>query len=314
MEDILILSGHGLYDLDYRRVLAEHRAQGADVTIISHAVSEAKASRSGLLRVDPETRVVQEFAEKPSAAELEGGAWKDAASSQQAPYEASMGIYCFKREALLTLLTSETKGTTSAVHFGPDVIPHALKEGFKVIAYHHEGFWKDITTLRAFYDINLELTKPNPPLSVSAIHRGIISRGYHNPPAIITRCEIENTLVGDGCQLRGSTITNAVMGRNCFIDEGCTIQDSVIIGNSLYQNDAERERLRMAGEQILGIGKNVILKNAVLDSNVCIGNDVSITNMYGILEADRADTGGFMIQDGIVVILDNKVILDGTRI
>jgi len=55
--------------------------------------------------------------------------------------------------------------------------------------------------------------------------------GYHNPPAIITRCEIENTLVGDGCQLRGSTITNAVMGRNCFIDEGCTIQDSVIIGN-----------------------------------------------------------------------------------
>ena len=63
-----------------------------------------------------------------------------------------------------------------------DVIPHALKEGFKVIAYHHEGFWKDITTLRAFYDINLELTKPNPPLSVSAIHRGIISRGTHSAP------------------------------------------------------------------------------------------------------------------------------------
>ena len=72
--------------------------------------------------------------------------------------------------------------------FLQDVIPHALKEGFRVNAYHHDGFWQDVSTLRAFYDINLELARPYPRLSVSAIHRGIVSRGaQHSILAVYSR-------------------------------------------------------------------------------------------------------------------------------
>jgi glucose-1-phosphate adenylyltransferase len=316
VDDLLILSGQALYSMDYSHVVATHRQTGADVTIVTHSIEERDAGRRGVMRVNPDTGVVEQFAEKPGKGALQELTQGSKYSSETQPFEASMGIYLFRRQVLEELLQDKNPGGTGRQdeHFGYDVIPHALCNGAKVVSHHHEGFWLDVSTLRNFYDVNLQLASSEAPLSVEEIHKGIVSRGSFCPPAIVSHCELDNTLVGEGCVLRHSKLRNVVLGSNAFIDAGCTVEDSVLMGNTFYQNDRAREETRKAGEPVLGIGRNTQIKGAVIESNVSIGADVTILNAAGVREADRAETGGYIIQDGIILVLQGSTILDGTRI
>jgi len=280
VENLLVLSGQALYNMDYSHVVATHNETEADITIVTHSVEAQDAGRRGLLRVNPENGRVEKFAEKPGEQGLEELKQGSRHSTEQLPFEASMGIYLFKRTVLEDLLQSiDPSGSGKQdEHFGYDVIPHALRSGAKVVAHHHEGFWLDVGTLRNFYDVNLSLARPGAPLSIEDIHKGIISRGSFCPPAIITHCELENSLVGEGCVLRHSKLRNVVIGSNCFVDAGCQIDDTVLMGNQFYLNDSARAAARQAGEAVLGIGKNSIIKGAIIESNVSIGRDVTITN------------------------------------
>lgn len=315
VDHLLVLGGQALYNMNYAHVLERHEQSGADVTIVTHSVGAEDAALRGLLCVSSDG-IVEKFAEKPKEDAMADFLKVSQNCSDQLPYEASMGIYLFKRKVLEDLLgrVDPSGSGKQDEHFGHDVIPHALRSGAKVMAYHHEGFWLDVSSMRNFYNLNLALAQPSAPLDIDEIHKGIISRGSFCPPAILSHCELENVLVGEGCVLRHSTLRNVVLGSNNFVDSGCLIEDTILMGNNFITNEKARTAARKVGKPIMGIGRNTIIKGAIIEDNVSIGADVRITNAQGIKEADRSDNGGYVIQDGIVLILQGTTVLDGTRI
>ncbi|KAK9914771.1 hypothetical protein WJX75_000324 [Coccomyxa subellipsoidea] len=315
-DDMLILSGQALYRMDYGALLRTHRENNADITIATHSVGWKQASLRGITRVDPDGQV-REFQEKPSKDRLqalEGGS-KNATTED--PFEASMGIYMFRREVLERLLSQNENhfGDQAGpdTHFGYDVIPHALRDGLRIVAHHHPGYWRDVNSLRDFYEVNLELALPGAPISFYEVEEGIISSGHVLPPSLIHNSEIENSLVGEGSVIRGSKISGCVLGNNSYVGEGCILEQTLVLGNDYYTNDKTRAASLEKGESALGIGANTVIKGAILDDNVSIGENVRITNEQGIIDADRTEEG-FVIQDSIVTVLRNAAIPAGTVI
>ncbi|DBB12890.1 TPA: hypothetical protein ACH3X3_005650 [Trebouxia sp. C0006] len=311
-DELLILSGQALYRMDYADLLQTHRSNNADITIATHAVGLGQASFRGCCKVEPDTGRISLFYEKPTGDDLDKVRSVSRNATEENPFEASMGIYVFKRDVLVNLLRTES-GDTKSAHFGADVIPHALESKLKVVAHHFDGYWRDISNLRDFFEVNLEMTSPSSPISVFDVEETIVSRGHILPPAMIHKCEIVHSLMGEGSALRGSYIKGSVIGCNTFVANGCHIEDSLLMGNDNYSNDRERERARQQGLSVLGIGENSVIKRAIIDDNVSIGSNVQIINKDGIEEADHTKKG-YVIQNGIVVILKGAIIPDGTVI
>ncbi|KAK9844020.1 hypothetical protein WJX81_002055 [Elliptochloris bilobata] len=316
-DDLLILSGQALYRMDYGQLIRTHRETGADITICTNSVDWDMASKRGLARINPESGVVESFVEKPTGDRLEVLAHASKHATPEFPFEASMGIYVFKRKALVALLAGQEDhyGENSGpdTHFGHDVIPHALRDGYRVVAHHFNGYFRDVLTLRDLYEVNLSLARPGSPISFYDVEKGIVSSAPVRPPAIIHNCDIEHTLVGEGSVLHGSTIRGCVVGNNIYVGEGCNIEDSLLLSNDFYTNDSSRAVSRAKGEAVMGVGGGSVIKKAVIDNNVAIGSRVRITNADGVQEADRS-AEGFVISEGIVVVLRGTSIPDGTVI
>lgn len=307
-DELLVLSGQALYRMDYADLLQTHRSNNADITIATHAVGFGQASFRGCCKVEPDTGCISSFREKPTGDELESMRNVSKNATEQDPFEASMGVYVFKRDVLVNLLRD-----TQSAHFGNDVIPDALGSGLKVIAHHFDGYWRDISNLRDFFEVNLEMTSPGSPITVFDVEESIVSRGHILPPAMIHKCEIMHTLVGEGSALRGSYIKGSVVGCNTFVSNGCHIEDSLLMGNDNYTNDRERDRAHQQGLSVLGIGENTVIKRAIIDDNASVGRNCQIVNKEGVEEADHTKEG-YVIQHGIVVVLKGAIIPDGTVI
>ncbi|KAK9831226.1 hypothetical protein WJX74_008354 [Apatococcus lobatus] len=316
-EEVVILSGQALYRMDYRELLATHRQAGADVTIATHSVGWGQAKLRGLARVDPDTGLVTDFSEKPAGPQLQRMAHASKHATPDYPFEASMGVYVFTRDALTRLLTENEEhfGTDAGpdTHFGHDVMPHALRAGLRVGAHHFGGYWREISTLRDFFEVNLELASPTSPVSLFDVDDAIVSRGQMLPPAIMHRCQISNSLIGEGTVVQGSILSNSVLGCNAFIDNDCTIENSLIMGNDTYTNEPSRRRSREKGEAVLGIGSGTTIKNAIVDDNAAVGRNCMIANLEGVHEADRTQAG-YVIHDGILLVLKGSVIADNSKI
>ena len=164
VQDIVILSGDHLYRMDYMAFVDRHREVDADITIGCLPMDDERASDFGLMKIDDTGRIV-EFAEKP-----EGDALKamqvdttvlglDAEAAKANPYIASMGIYVFKKDALVNFLNKDYPQDND---FGGEIIPKAAADGFKVQAYLFNDYWEDIGTIKSFFEANLNLAK-NPP-------------------------------------------------------------------------------------------------------------------------------------------------------
>ncbi|BDA43485.1 Glucose-1-phosphate adenylyltransferase [Coccomyxa sp. Obi] len=315
-DDMLILSGQALYRMDYGALLRTHREYNADITIATHPVGWKQASLRGITRVDNDG-FLREFEEKPSKDRLRSLEGVSKNATEEDPFEASMGIYMFKREVLerLLLQNEDHFGDKAGpdTHFGYDVIPHALRDGLRIVAHYHPGYWRDVNSLRDFYEVNLELALPGAPISFYEVEEGIISSGHVLPPALIHDCQVEDSLVGEGSVLRGSKILGCVLGNNSYVGQGCTLEKTLVLGNDYYTNDKTRAASLEKGESALGIGANTVIKGAILDDNVSIGENVRITNEQGIVESDRTEEG-IVIQDGIVTVLRNAAIPAGTII
>ncbi|KAK9794930.1 hypothetical protein WJX73_010196 [Symbiochloris irregularis] len=313
-DELVVLSGEAIYSMDYSQLVKTHREQDADITIATHSVSQEVATQRGLVRVDPETGVVTQFYEKPSGATLETMAHASRNATPDKPFEASMGVYVFGRDVLVSLLGPPSlDNTDSGAHFGLDIIPKALRDDFRVCSHHFDGYFRPITCLRDFYEINLELAHPSSPISLVQADEAIESRGHMAPPSTIHQCEITNTLIGEGTVLRGSVLNGCVVGCNTFVGPGCELENTLLMGNDGYNNDALREEFRRKGEPIVGIGDGSVIKNAIIDSNACIGRNVRITNEKGVQESD-CTSEGYVIHDGITCVLKNAIIPDGFQI
>ena len=314
VDEYLILSGDHLYRMDYRQFIQRHRETGADITLSVIPIDERRASDFGLMKINESGRVV-DFSEKPKGEALKKmqvdttvlGLNQEQAEQQ--PYIASMGIYVFKKDVLIKLLKEASERTD----FGKEIIPDAASD-YNVQAYLFNDYWEDIGTIEAFYNANLTLTQqPRPPFSFYDEQAPIYTRARYLPPSKLLDCHVTQSIIGEGCILKNCRIENSVLGVRSRIESGCIIQDSMIMGADMYQPFAERQSDCDHRSVPLGIGSNTIIRRAIIDKNTHIGCDVQIVNKDNVQEAER-ESQGFYIRSGIVVVLKNAVIPDGTII
>lgn len=314
-EEYLILSGDHLYRMDYRLFIQRHRETGADITLSVIPIDERRASDFGLMKIDGSGRVV-DFSEKPKGEALTKmrvdtsilGLTKEQAELQ--PYIASMGIYVFKRDVLIKLLKESVERTD----FGKEIIPDASKD-YNVQAYLFDDYWEDIGTIEAFYHANLALTKqPQPPFSFYDEEAPIYTRARYLPPTKLLDCHITESIIGEGCILKNCRIKHSVVGVRSRIESSCVIEESLLMGADFYQASVERQGILVKDDiTTVGIGADTLIRGAIIDKNASIGHDVKIINKDNVQEADR-EAQGFYIRSGIVVVLKNAVIPDGTII
>ncbi|MEQ9667829.1 glucose-1-phosphate adenylyltransferase [Coleofasciculus sp. G2-EDA-02] len=314
VDEYIILSGDHLYRMDYRHFVEHHRQTKADITLSVVPIGEKLASSFGLMKIDHTGRVI-DFSEKPKGDALKQmqvdttvlGLKPDEAKEK--PYIASMGIYVFSKEALIKLLQANLEQTD----FGKEIIPGASAD-HNVQAYLFNDYWEDIGTIEAFYDANLALTRqPQPPFSFYDKEAPIYTRARYLPPTKLLDSHVTQSIIGEGCILKDCRIHHSVLGVRSRIEAGCVIEDTLIMGCDFYEPFAERKSGVETGRVPLGIGEGTTIRRAIIDKNARIGQDVQIVNKDRVEEAER-EKQGFLIRSGIVVVLKNAVIPDGTVI
>jgi glucose-1-phosphate adenylyltransferase len=314
VEEFLILSGDHLYRMDYRQFIQRHRDTNADITLSVIPIDDRRASDFGLMKINESGRVI-DFSEKPKGEALAQmrvdttvlGLTKEQAELQ--PYIASMGIYVFKKDVLIKLLKESLERTD----FGKEIIPDAAKD-HNVQAFLFDDYWEDIGTIEAFYEANLALTRqPLPPFSFYDEAAPIYTRARYLPPSKLLNCQITESMIGEGCILKNCRIQHSVLGVRSRIEAGCVIEESLIMGADFYQPSVEQQCNIQEKEIPVGIGTDTMIRRAIIDKNARIGHNVKIINKDNVQEAER-ENQGFYIRSGIVVVLKNAVIPDGTII
>jgi glucose-1-phosphate adenylyltransferase len=306
-DQVVILSGDQLYTMDYRRMLEHHERLGADITIGVTPVVAEDAPGFGILKMDDDFRIT-EFYEKPRLYELEGKESPVADDMARAGriYLASMGIYVFRADVLQRALD----GHPNQHDFGKEIIPGAIK-GCRVVAYPFTGYWNDIGTVRSFFETNIMLAQPQPAFNLYDAQMPLYSNARLLPPAKITRSRVENAIVGEASVVVDSDILDAVIGIRSFIDRGTRLRRVVMMGADYYRWEDWETRARVEGPAYPGIGADSRVENAIVDKNASIGNGCVIVNTGGVMEGEGP---GFYIRDGIVVVVKNADIPDGTVI
>ncbi len=299
--EVLILAGDHLYRMDYRPFLAYHREKGADVTVAVHPVGREEAPSLGILKVDDDGRI-QRFVEKPAPEALDG---LESFRDPDHPYLGSMGIYIFRPQVLEDLLLG-----TDADDFGREILPLAI-ETYRVYAYPFEGYWADIGTLRAFYEANLALTRPDPPFDFYDPTFPIYTRPRFLPGTRVVDSSFHHVLVADGCHLERVEAEEVVFGLRSRVGPRVRLRRAVILGADFYETEEQREENRRLGRPDVGIGEGSVLEGVIVDKNARIGRGVVIRPQ----PPDREEeTENWVIRDGIVVIPKNAVVPDGTVI
>ncbi len=314
IDEYLILSGDHLYRMDYSLFVQRHRETNADITLSVIPIDEKRASDFGVMKIDDQGRVI-DFSEKPTGEALQQmqvdttvlGLTPEEA--KESPYIASMGIYVFKKEVLMKLLAANPDYTD----FGKEIIPAAAKD-HNVQAYLFNDYWEDIGTMEAFYEANLALTRqPQPPFSFYDERAPIYTRSRYLPPTKMLDCTVTESMVGEGCILKKCRIAHSILGIRSRVETDCVIEDSLVMGADYYEAFAERTSNLQPGGIAVGIGSGTTIRRAIVDKNARIGQNVTIINKDGVEEANR-ESEGFYIRSGIVVVLKNATIANGTVI
>lgn len=300
-ETILILSGDHLYNMDYRRLVGFHTKHGADFTVSVVPIKTNEADEFGVIRLSQSDRIVG-FKEKPKGrAELKGYVFKGnihGVKTMPGPYcLASMGVYVFNAKVLMKVLEGND------ADFGKEVIPHSIKH-YKGVGYVFDDYWKDVGTIKSFYEVNMDLANGKPYMSF--FYEGsVFTRPRFLPVARISSCKIEKSLVAEGSIITGASISNSIVGLRSIVGKRCKISKTVLIGADFYEDPDRDEPIK------IGIGDGTVIDRAIVDKNARIGRNVVIKNINKLKNFDGEN---YFIRDGIVIIPKNAVIKDGTRI
>ncbi len=235
-EYVLILAGDHIYKMDYGKMLAHHMATNADVTVACLEVPLEDAKGFGVMAVDDQDNIIR-FDEKP-------------ANPQHAPGKpdvalASMGIYIFNAQFLYERLNLEASRPGTEHDFGKDIIPQ-LVGTHKLIAHRfqdscvmHEGakghYWRDVGTIDAYWEANLDLTTVTPALNLYDTNWPIWTYQAQLPPAKFVfdsdtrRGFAADSLVSGGCIISGATVRRSLLFSNVRVNSYCLVEDSVIL-------------------------------------------------------------------------------------
>ena len=155
--------------------------------------------------------------------------------------------------------------------------------------------------------------QPTPPFSFYDEKFPIYTRPRYLPPSKLVDAQITNSIVGEGSILKSCSIHHCVLGVRSRIESDVVLQDTLLMGADFFESSDERAVLRERGGIPVGVGQGTTVKRAILDKNARIGSNVTIVNKDHVDEADRSDQG-FYIRNGIVVVVKNATIQDGTVI
>lgn len=292
---ILVLSGDQLYRMDFRDVVQKHLERNADVTIATKPVERREAGALGIMQVDSDFRIAK-FVEKPGDSPLLNELRAPMYGDER--YLASMGIYLFKTDTLRELLNNDKPD------FGKHIIPDAIHR-YRVFSYIFEGYWKDIGTIRSFWEANLALTDIVPEFNFYDAKAPIHTHMRFLPPSKINCCDLNRCLLSEGCIISGHRILHSIVGIRAIVGEGSVIEHSVIMGADYYEKEAA------PGLVPLGIGRDCYIRNAIVDKNARIGDGCYITPDG---KPDGTVTPNYAVRDGIIVIPKNTTIPPGTKI
>ena len=306
----IILSGDQLYRMDLQDFMQKHLDAGAKVSIAATPVTRSDADELGILRVDKKNRI-DSFLEKPGPDKdiaeylMPEENRSDADKRDGKAYLASMGIYIFDADVMEEMLDSEK------TDFGKEIIPDAIDET-DVLAYVYRGYWEDIGTIRSFYESNLDLGSPYPKFNLYDQDNPLYTHRRDLPPTKLNSSTLKNSIASEGSILTDAYITRSLIGIRTIIESGATLEEVYTMGADAYETEEQKEANRKAGIPNYGIGEGTMIRGAIIDKNARIGKGCRI----GIDNRNRkdGDYDGYMIREGIIIILKGAVIPDGTSI
>lgn len=290
-DTVAVFGADHVYKMNIRQMLEYHRAKAAEVTVAALPVRIEEASQFGVMEVDEEGRILG-FEEKPETPKPIPGEPERAL--------ASMGNYLFGTKLLLEAVHEEASRVQSSYDFGEDILPRLVREGVRVFAYdfrrnsiptplkgEEASYWRDIGTIDAYYEANMDLRAIDPSLNLYNRSWPIRTVSYSDPPAKFTfdedwrRGMALNSIVSEGIIITGSLIRNSVIGRNVRIHSYCLIEEAIIMNR-------------------VEIGRGSRIRRAIIDKNVHIPPGTEIG--YNI-DQDRER---YFVSDGGVVVVPRE--------
>lgn len=261
-EEVLILSGDHIYQMDYRDVIAYHHEKNADLTVVCKRVERTRASRFGMAHIDDEDGerggklvTYQEKTENPE------GEW------------SSLTVLCFKPEILYKAL--EENQSDDSFEFGRDIIPKLMAQGHKIYGYKFNGYWGYTRTVQEYWNANMDLLGDEPLVDLEkwGIRTNLDHRGLrdHQPAIIGKEAEVTNSLIYNGCVVDG-TVRNSILFPGVHVGEGSVIENSVIF----FLNR---------------IGRHCTFDKLISDVNTVYGNNVQIGLEHGDTKKEIAVVG-----------------------
>jgi glucose-1-phosphate adenylyltransferase len=287
-EHVLVLAGDHIYKMDYGPMIAFHVERGADITVGAVEVPLAEAREFGVLSIDGRNRITR-FTEKPARPDPVPGR-ADAAL-------ASMGIYIFNTQLLEQLLTDDAADAGSKRDFGRNIIPGCIDRRalfaypFQDVQTRAQRYWRDVGTLDAYYQANLELIYVKPELNIYDESWPIWTYQLQRPPAKFVLDDDErrgyaaNSMVSGGCIISGAAVEQSVLFSDVRVEERSSIFRSVVLPN-------------------VEIGRGCAIRNAIIDEGTAIPDGLRI----GV---DRElDMQRFEVTEGGVVLVTPDMIRD----
>jgi len=281
----LILAGDHIYKMNYGEMLAWHRSHGADITIATIRVDPSEAGRFGILQIAPDYRVTG-FEEKPRHGAPKPSVFDGSMVS------ASMGVYMFDTDVLLRALHQDAQNPESSHDFGKNVIPGILDQA-RVVAYDfhdinakHALYWRDVGTLDAYYDANMDLVDVSPVFNLYDRRWPIRTKATQQPPAKFVFAQegrrmgvAVDSIVSAGCIVSGGRVLHSVLSPGVRVNSYCEVEYSILMP------DVE-------------IGRNSRLRRAILNTGVKLAESSTVGLDLG---ADRAN-GYHVTEGGITVV------------
>lgn len=241
---VLILSGDHIYKMNYRKMLRYHQENDADCTIAVIEVPWEEAPRFGILNTDEDNKII-EFDEKPEKPKNN---------------KASMGIYIFNWDTLKKYLIEDEDDPDSENDFGKNIVPKMLGDDKRLYAFEFEGYWKDVGTVRSYWESNLDLLDPENDLDLFDRSWRIYTNNLNLPPQFIsTTAEVNNTMINEGCNIFGK-VHNSVLFSNVSIEEGAIVNNSVLLSNTVVRAGAK-------------VNNAIIMEDVVVEEDRAIGTE-----------------------------------------
>jgi glucose-1-phosphate adenylyltransferase len=284
-ENTLILSGDHIYKMDYGEMLAWHRQHNADITLASIRVLPDEANRFGVLEIAEDWRVTG-FEEKPKHGNPARSIFDPDMVS------ASMGVYVFNTNVLLRLLHEDAQNPDSSHDFGRDIIPGNLDK-VRIVAYDFHDinakqvlYWRDVGTLDAFYEANMDLVDVTPVFNLYDKRWPIRTRATQQPPAKFVFAEegrrmgvAVDSIVSAGCIISGGRVLHSVLSPGVRVNSFCEVEHSILMPE-------------------VEIGRNSRVRNAIINTGVKLPEE-SVVGLEP--DADRAN--GYTVTDGGITVV-----------